>query len=129
MNLQKRKVQVSTPTASQHLLHTTHRSQAAPALQQPLHSSSSGSTSALGLALCTQGEPRREPPDLWAGLGHPPPSSACQQHSSPSFFGKDSNNSLFRLNTTSPEKEEEPVPQPPAQLWAEGLSAGKQLLL
>lgn len=63
------------------------------------------------------------------GCGIPPPSSACQQRSRPSFFGKDSNNSLFRLNTTSPGKEQEPVPQPPARLWAEGLSAGKQPLL
>lgn len=46
------------------------------------------------------------------GCGIPPPSSACQQRSRPSFFGKDSNNSLFRLNTTSAGKEQEPAPQP-----------------
>lgn len=65
---------------------------------------------------CTQGEPGR------AGKAPRPVSSAaaslppapCWQRSQPSFFGKDSNNSLFRLNTTSPGKEQEPLPQPPA---------------
>lgn len=42
------------------------------------------------------------------------PPAPCWQRSQPSFFGKDSNNSLFRLNTTSPGKEQEPLPQPPS---------------
>lgn len=66
--------------------------------------------------LCIQGEPRTSrgvsPQTCGLGCGIPPLSSACQQCSRPSFFGKDSNNSLFRLNTTSPGKEQEPVPQP-----------------
>lgn len=53
--------------------------------------------------LCSQEEPRTSrrvsPQTCGLGCGIPPPSSACQQRSWPSFFGKDSNNSLFRLNT------------------------------
>lgn len=64
------------------------------------------------------------------GYGIPPPSSACQQRSRPSFFGKDSNNSLFRLNTTSAGKEQEPVPQPSFGLRGclQGSSPGSKCL-
>lgn len=67
---------------------------------------------------CIQREPRtsRGASPQTCELCHniPPTGCACRQHSQPSFFGKDSNNSLFRLNTTSHGKEQEPVPQPPA---------------
>lgn len=95
------------------------------ALQQPRGGQCTAPASAAPLGWiwppCIQGEPRTSrgvSPQTY-GLCHgiPPPGSACRQHSRHSFFGKDCNNSLFRLNTTSPGKEQEqgspfPSPQP-----------------
>lgn len=84
-----REVQVSSPTASQHLLHTMHGIQAAPSLQQPLHSSSFCSTSRLDLAPVhsrgAQDKQGSEPPDLWAGLWHSSP-QLCLPAAQPAFL-------------------------------------------
>ena len=80
-----------------------------------MHSTSLHSTSGLDLEPGHSRGPwdkqGSEPPTPWAVLWHPSPGSAGSAAGLPSLV-KTPNNSLFRLDTTSPGKEREPVPQP-----------------
>lgn len=84
VNLQ-REVQVSFPTASQHLLHTMPGIQAAPSLRSTSFCSTSGLDLAPVHSRGAQDKQGSEPPDLWAGLWHPSP-QLCLPAAQPAFL-------------------------------------------